>query len=351
MKEPPSIIAQARRQGFESQFYNFRSAKTPEVEYYNSALLRRDDGLWLVARRSVMNPALTYGENSLMAFKLDDNHLPQYGIPIEVPYSRGEHFEDPRVTIHDGRYFLSACNFIIHPDRTWTGAHQVLIEVSKEWRVLRKFDPIYGKNGRGVRHNTGDEKNWLWFWHGGELHMIYQTRPHIVTRWDNSVGIVEQWETPYGHPNWQHGHPRGGSAPVRVGDEYFCFFHSSMPWREAKRRYFMGCYAFEAKPPFRITRMTTEPLLAGSLRDPWAEGKPLVVFPCSAILDEPSPPPREYIAGRVLDAIWTVSLGVNDLVSAYVRIPHARLIKKLHWDIEPLQPPEREVNKLEALFR
>lgn len=333
--EPPSILTQAKRQGFRCEFYDFRSGKTDGVEYYNPALLRRKDGLWLITRKSLLHPELTYGVNSLMAFKLDENHLPQYGIPIEVPQSRGQHFEDPRVCEHDGRYFLSACNFIIHPDRTWTGAHQVLLEVSEEWRVLRRFDPIYGNNGKGVRHNKGDEKNWLWFWHGGELHMIYQTRPHIVTRWDNTCCVAEEFVTYEGSPNWTMGHPRGGTAPVRVGDQYFCFFHSSTPWTHLQRRYHVGAYSFDAAPPFRIRQMTAKPILSGSQSDPWAKGKPLVVFPCAALFDGNE---------------WVVSMGVNDLVSAWLRIPHAKLLKRLEPAVT-LSPPERETNKLEALFR
>ena len=68
----------------------------------------------------------------------------------------------------------------------------------------------------------------------------------------------------------------------------------------------MGAYAFEAKPPFKITRMTKKPILSGSQEDPWQEGLPLVVFPCGAVLQSNK---------------FLVTMGVNDYVSSWIEIP------------------------------
>ncbi len=334
--EPPSIVDQAEAIGCHCAFYDFRKAKVPGIDYYNPALLQRDDGLWLITRRSCFRHDLKYGFNDLMTFKLDDLHLPQFGFPIRIPSDKAEHFEDPRITIHNGRYFLSATNFIIYPNRTWTGAHQALIEIDHEWRTIKRYDPVYGGNrGKNPKFQRGDEKNWLWFSHDGALHMIYMTRPHVVLRWNEKFSEAEEWTTKIGHPAWKHGQPRGGSAPIRIGDEYFSFFHSSIDWRGSLRRYAMGAYAFEAKPPFTITRMTTKPLLVGSLNDPWALGKPLVVFPCAAILN------KEW---------WTVSLGVNDMVSAHFMIPHHLLSKKLDRNVTELPDAVPARDPLEKVF-
>jgi hypothetical protein len=78
----------------------------------------------------------------------------------------------------------------------------------------------------------------------------------------------------------------------------------------------MGCYAFEAKLPFHITRITEEPLLIGSQNDYWVDKKPLVVFPCGSLL-----------RGQE----WLVTLGVNDLKCGWIKIPHKDLTKRMAW--------------------
>lgn len=336
MKEPASIIKQADRDGCRADFYDFGKAKADGTEFYNAAICRRKDGLWLVARRSEPREGYSYGMNSLMAFKLSPDHWPIYGIPLTVPRAeRLEHFEDPRVFRNGDQDCLSACNFIIHHDgETWTGAHQVLLTLDDEWRVTRRHDPVYGKNGRSVRRNDGDEKNWLWFSHNGMLHMIYMTVPHVVVRWETMNNPIS-YTSNLSHPEWTYGTPRGGTAPVRIGDEYFSFFHSSMPWKGRQRRYYMGAYTFRAGSPFEITRMTTKPLLIGTQNDEWREKKPLVVFPCAAIME---------------NGYWTVSLGINDLRSAHYHISHEHLSSKLDNNLEPVEMPPQK-SPLENIFR
>jgi predicted GH43/DUF377 family glycosyl hydrolase len=80
------------------------------------------------------------------------------------------------------------------------------------------------------------------------------------------------------------------------------------------RRYHMGCYTFSANPPFVMKRYTQMPILSGSQYDRFAHPKPLVVFPCGAILK---------------NGVWQISLGVNDLDCALMEIPHSELDKLL----------------------
>ena len=68
----------------------------------------------------------------------------------------------------------------------------------------------------------------------------------------------------------------------------------------------MGAYIFEAKPPFKVKRMTRKPLLSGSRLDPWREGLATDVFPCGSILEG-----KKYV----------VTFGVNDYTSAWIEIP------------------------------
>jgi len=183
--------------------------------------------------------------------------------------------------------------------------------------------------------NTGPEKNWLWFFHNGELHLLYQADPHTIIRFNEKYEQVQTYETTTeGRFPWDYGIPRGGTPPVLAGDgnEYWTYFHSSLPtFDKYRRRYYMGAYAFEASPPFRITKITPEPILAGSSCDPWDERKPLVVFPCGSILKDDS---------------WTITMGINDLSSAWARIPHEDIEERC---VRLYNPPKRTLGSILGL--
>ncbi len=142
--------------------------------------------------------------------------------------------------------------------------------------------------------------------------MVYGANPHVVVEFDQTFKVEREHITTQPTLPWKHGEIRGGTPPVLVDDLYWTFFHSSVPWREdGKRWYVMGAYAFESNPPFAMKRITTKPLLCGSRMDRWAEGKPLVVFACGAL----------FRNGK-----WLITGGLNDLDSFFVEIPHNELI-------------------------
>jgi len=324
----PSVLKQTP---WPCGMFNFGKAVQMGVTYFNPGLVERPDGWWLVVRRSKEWPRMSFGFNDLMAFKLEDRHNPTMGVKIQVPQMlNGEHFEDPRAIYFKGQTWLSCCNFVVYPisakKQTWTGAHQILCEVNEHWNTPKRHDPIFGKNGGGTSMNGGDEKNWVWFYHDDGLHLIYMTAPHTVVPFNKFMEAGKPYVTQEINPLWMHGAPRGGTPPVRIEDEYWSFFHSSTPWVGTKRRYHMGAYAFEAKPPFRITKMSSLPLLSGSRKDVWFENKPLVVFPNGALLK---------------DGVWTVVLGVNDLASAWIDIPHSELVQIVR-EVQPLAVPAEE---------
>ncbi len=271
-----------------------------------------------------------------MAFKLLGN-TPQYGIPVHIPSQlQGEHTEDPRIVTGTSNLMLSLTNFIVfNGGRQWTGAHQIVVEISDNWFGGKRFDPVYDGNGPTVSQNRKNQKNWLWFFHDGLPHMVYWTRPHTIVQFNGRMEPVQSYVTQESSQEWNFGEPRGGTPPVLISGEYWSFFHSSLPWRGKLRHYHMGAYCFESKPPFRITRMTPRPLLSGSQKDPWAEKKPMVVFPCGAVFK---------------DGKWTVSMGINDLCSAWIEIPMDQLIK-LMQPTALYRPPEPVAEPaLEAIF-
>jgi len=106
---------------------------------------------------------------------------------------------------------------------------------------------------------------------------------------------------------------------------YWTFFHSSLPWINGKRRYYMGAYAFEMKAPFRIVRMTTLPILTGTNQQDWWPGLPAVVFPCGAFFDSAK---NQFV----------ISYGINDVDCGYLRLPLSDLL-----EITKVIRPERDI--------
>lgn len=316
------VVDSITRQGWNAGFFNFGKAKKEGVDFFNCGLVERPDGTWLVARRSQAHPKIKIGMNDIVCFLLEDKVPVRYvKADIQSTFPGQEHFEDPRAIYHNGVTYISCCNFIIKGNG-WTGAHQVVAAMDNEWKTIKRFDPVFGGNGSDLGQQTGIEKNWNWVFYDGAPYLIYSTCPeHHVARFNCSFQIEEgfvanQYVTPWPEGIWKYGQARGGTPPVRVGNEYWSFFHSSTVWRDTApvRQYHMGAYAFEAEPPFRITKITPEPLLSGSPYDRWGEGKPLVVFPNGSLLR---------------DRTWFVTLGVNDLDSAWLDIPHADLKERM----------------------
>ena len=306
----PSITRQTK---WPVKFVHFGKAQLPQVRFFNTTIIARGDEEWLIARRAEGCENEGMGKNTLMAFKLDDNRSPTHFAPIHLDTRsyRDQHFEDPRITVIGGRPWLSYCTFQIFKPARYTGAHQQVAILNDDWQPETRWDPVYGKNGGSIHTGDGNEKNWTWFEHEGKLHLLYNIEPHTVVEWHGDAVKAEHLTQTL---PWDFGHMRGGTSPVQLdkGGDFTVFFHSSTKWKDPKRRYHMGAYQFESKPPFKITRMTSKPILSGSQHDPWQPGLPLVVFPCGAI----------HKKGK-----WVISMGVNDFCTAIMELPHNDLMK------------------------
>lgn len=320
MDDLPPLAEQARHKGWSAGVFDFGKGEAPGTDYFNPSLVERPDGLWLLARRAVHDQVKRWGQNSICAFRLDANKVPQIGQVLRfIGAEPEEHFEDPRAVQHNGRTWVGACNYLFFGDR-WTGAHQTLGVFNDDWSCYLRYHPEVGGNGPVLQGNSRHEKNWPWFFHNDRLHLLYQTKPweliQFGTKWSDRIthrapGV-----------DWAFGEIRGGTPPVRVGDLYWTFFHSSLPWVGAYRRYYMGALAFAAEPPFAPVRWTSQPMLSGSQHDRWNNRKPPCVFPCGAVLR---------------DGVWLVTYGINDLNCGWVEIPHA--------DLDRLADPHFVVDK------
>lgn len=330
----PTLVQQADKKGWEASVFNFGKAEHPSVDYFNPGLVRRPDGLWLMVRRAYFNSAYdVMGMNTIWACKLKDDLTPIGGKILQWPdtLEPREQFEDARAFYHapTNKTFVSVCNFIWHGDGSWTGAHQSLGEFScnpqdfdADWMGLRRIDPDIDGNGTNVHNRTRHQKNWVFFIHESKLYLLYSTHPWIVIefkdRWDETI-----LHTLKEGAKWDYGVIRGGTPPVLVGDLYWTFHHSSVPWTGRFRRYHMGALAFESKPPFRPVLYTPQPILTGSQKDEWKDKKPLVVFPCGAVIE---------------NGQWIITYGINDLKCGWLRMQHDDLLSKCKGIPEKFSP-------------
>jgi len=299
--------------------------------YFNPTVVEVKGERWLITRNCQIDPHKPPPYNSfskLTRYKIiSDNELGP-GIDIKLPLgnSKLEQWEDPRIFNSGNKLWLTCTNFI----QRKTYAHQTMAVLDLDWNILGINHPVYGNNGHDLWANKGHEKNWTWFLHENEVYMIYNIEPHTVVRCDSAASPVETLETQLEKDIWFYGQRRGGSNPIRIGDEYFAFFHSSTPWWNGRRRYYMGAYAFEAKPPFRITRSSTIPMLYGSAHNRRVLEFPLVIFPGGSLYDAEK---QEHFA----------VFGVNDFESGWIRIPHKDLLStmRIYYDVE--KEKERDV--------
>lgn len=303
--DPPSVLTQTQ--------WKCSIIDTPREsgDFFNAGLVTVKNQDYLLARRCWTPVGSKFSKNDICIFRLDDGKIKDSHIFQPIVHFEGEHLEDPRI-LHDGwNMWLTCCNFVWNQNNRSTYTHQVLFAIDSNFKCLDRLDIPYIGNGENLAMNTRNEKNWLWFIHEGKPHLIYACEPHLVAQFSNTFkhefDYLEQPEM-----DWHFGEIRGGSPPARIGDEYWVFFHSSLPAPEHNsRRYHMGAYAFEAKPPFKPTRVTKEPLLTGSRHDRMKPKGPLVVFPCGS---------------KLQDGTWTVSFGVNDLDCGLIEIPHNELL-------------------------
>ena len=295
--------------------------------YFNPAIMREPDGkILLFARRCrskrEKDEDVYVEKNDIVVFELNNElRAVKKAILNLTSHYPNEQFEDPRVVKFGDKYGLSCCTFI--PSKSY--AHQAMFLLDKQFLNVGRFDPIYGNNLAQAMVNDGHEKNWLYFTHDNAPHLVHSANPHVVVRLNGRLESETKYITDEFNPLWKFGEVRGGSNPILVDGLYWTFFHSSLPWINKKRRYYMGAYAFEAKAPFRIVRMTTLPILTGTNQQDWWPGLPAVVFPCGAFFD-------------IAKNQFVVSYGINDVDCGYIKLPLGDML-----EITKVIRPNRDV--------
>lgn len=266
-------------------------------EGFNPSIVRWRGRLLMAWRKGWFSARMWLGE-------LSEDHRLLWGREMDFSklwqLTEDDWLEDPRLIIAGDR-LLVAFTYVRHGNIFMALA---TLDESLEVQDCRIMDT--------VRRQW--EKNWQYFEHEGRLYTVYFPNPHTV-----GWRAGDEIRIPPAHGArlpWAWGEVRGGTPPVRVGDEYFSFFHSSLHCH-----YVAGFYSFEAKPPFRVTRWPSQPCMIAA-KDRWRGGH-AVVFPGGAVME---------------NGQWLVSFGWQDAFCCLKWFDHEELLSTLETRELPPAP-------------
>ncbi len=268
--------------------------------FFNPCIFAKNEVIYLMARHSKLINNKSYEfNNSLSLYQLDSNFEIKQQIALTIRDEvQNEQYEDPRAIFFKNKYYVGCANYIANKGGC---IHQKVLVFDEYFNHINNLHINYDGNGSFTTSNTNHQKNWTLFIYEDKLMVEYKMNPHIILEIDHTRGEVV---AEYKHFQdisklWKFGECRMGSNPILKDGYYHGFFHSSLPWKGSKRRYFMGYYKFEAKPPFKITEISEKPILYGNEADQrlLPDNSPLAVFPCGAIEK---------------DGKFIVSFGLND---------------------------------------
>lgn len=284
---------------------------------FNGSIVRWQDRLLLVFR---VRDAQMISTFQMAAVWLDDDFNPQGEAQIlEVHNDSSGYaiYQDPRLLVVHDRLYIFFSNMV-----NIQGAvvrRMFVGHIVQESDRLSVESPICLELLDGAC--TQREKNWAPFEYNGTVLLAYSVDPHKIVQ-PLLTGLCELIGETTASSGWNWGELRGGTPAVRIGDEYLAFFHSSKPVVTAQsggkrmQHYVMGAYTFSAEPPFKITRISPEPLAGEGFYEPpyHATWKPLrVVFPMGCIVD------GEHIwvtYGRQDFEIWVAKIDAQALLDS-----------------------------------
>ena len=217
--------------------------------------------------RILMVARTTWGGSRLELYELDEISLQpsligKLAIDSDVA---GMGHEDPRFFELSGKLHISFTGY--------NGATTDVLyaELDDSLHVKHLWKPNLAGRRRG-------EKNWGFFEGADGLCAVYTIVPHVVAKvdgdWITRAFIVNS------PMHWMGGEHRGGASPVRIGDEFYSFFHGTLLLPgDVTHTYTCGVYTFDAKPPYAPLRFAKTPVI-------WPRERIVpksIVFPCGAM--------------------------------------------------------------------
>jgi predicted GH43/DUF377 family glycosyl hydrolase len=182
-------------------------------------------------------------------------------------------------------------------------AYGELREEADGWRLHNWIEPKHPDNTWSKA-----TKNIVYFQRGEHLLMTWMTYPnHVIHQLDEVGKLVTGWRTE--SPRCPFGSYRGGtqSFPFEGNRLRFCHAVQNNPKATQYWGYSLCAYVFESDPPFRILKVSQQPIIGGNeFYEPnCPHWKPRICIPYGAV-------PRG-------DG-WKVSIGVNDCECALAEV-------------------------------
>lgn len=187
---------------------------------------------------------------------------------------------------------------------------QLIHHVDQKYHVEKNWTPF-------VRQEEGEEKIFLEY--GINPHKIMRMKSPSSSEMDHLVfpHHVALQSLPWGE-KW--GALRGGTPAILVKGHYLAFFHSlfydsGRPW------YVMGAYTFEAQPPYRVTALSSYPILFrgsyASMPCNTASSKKRILYPAGIVLGEQEGKEVVYVSvGENDSSIKILTFSLEELLSS-----------------------------------
>ncbi|MES2504619.1 MAG: hypothetical protein V4534_07060 [Myxococcota bacterium] len=226
--------------------------------------------------------------------------------------------QDPRLISIDGKIYMAYSNIIAGKEQPEI-RRMFVAELIHNGREFEVSPPVCLASFEGQNEQRW-QKNWVPFEHLKTLKMAYSIEPHLILEPNITTGDCQTVaKTKIEKLEWDWGVLRGGTPAMRIGSEYLAFFHSSKEMKTAHsdgkkiQHYFAGAYTFDKDPPFRVIRVSKQPIVGrnfyeGLEHKTW---KPVrVVFPGGFVADEKH---IWMFYGRQDHEIWVAKLDKHEL--------------------------------------
>lgn len=287
---------------------------------FNPSLVRLPSGQrYAVIRRDQLPPVP--GKGTVWAVAVDEQLR-----PTGRPFLLVADGEDPRAVLVGERVLVFYVLFERDPQGRITGTSMVLAEFApgpEAWTPLAHFKlPKVPLGGAPAGSNPGWEKNWVPFAISAtQVALIYSHDPWQVIVLNVDASTTERrfeqaWRAE--GLQWAHGGVRGGTPPLPYAEnELITFFHSSEVVG-SRKSYMAGACVFQAQPPYRPLRITTEPLLVA----PYTGGMHRHGWPVAASVIFP-------LGCDVVDGGYKLLCGIDDGEIGAFTIGRAELAARL----------------------
>ncbi len=303
----PVAAATTGLQPFPIRFDEHNLAVGLSGKRFNSSLIEWRDGYALAWRSGWAGSDIW-----ISLLDKDFNIIPGKHTKLDLTHSAANWGrEDPRLFMFAGQLHVSYIG-VARNRRVRRHGHNtnvLYVRLSDAFEVEELFFPKYPQ--RNVW-----EKNWSFFESGGKLFAVYSVAPHRILAIDGEKAELAHENPPVSNWRWG-GEPRGGAAPMLIGNEWYHWFHAWKPTARKARHYATGLYTFSAEPPFRILRMTPEPIIEADSRTNLHNWYADVIFTCGAVR-------------RAND--WILSSGEHDLTTRLDRF----IIEEVESKLKPV---------------